>query len=136
MSPSRFVVLKLKDIIKTALLIVVALALIITVTVCLSKTLLAESIYSPGTYTSVIYFGEEEVTVSVTVDRTSLKNIEVSEPSETVAVFYPLLSSSSENVCKSVLEAQSTDVELSSANPVTDGIILDAIKECILQAEK
>ena len=81
-------------------------------------------------------FGDEKVTVSVTVSKNSIKDITVSEPSDTVAVFFPLLSSSAKDICQRVTEAQSTDIELSSANPVTDGIVLDAINECLSQAKK
>ena len=136
MSHSRFIVVKLKDIIKTALFITATIVLTAVIAIFLNKAIFTEALYSPGTYSSVITFGEEDVTVSVTVSKNRIKDITVTKPSDTVAVFYPLLSSSAENVCHKVMEAQSTDVELSASNPVTEGIVLDAIKECISSARK
>ena len=136
MSHSRFIVVKLKDIIKTAVFIALAIALIAVLTVFLNKAVFSEARYSPGTYTSVMYFGDEEVSVSVTVNKNRIKDITVSEPSETVAVFYPLLSASAKDVCSKVLEEQTTEIDVSSSNPVTEGLVLDAIKECISLAEK
>ncbi|MBE6008452.1 MAG: hypothetical protein E7235_04560 [Lachnospiraceae bacterium] len=136
MSHSRFIVIKLKDIIKTTVFILAALILLTTLIIFLNKAVFSEARYTPGTYTSVMSFGEEEVTVNVTVNKNRIKDITVSKPSETVTVFYPLLSPSAEDVCSKVMEAQSTDVEVSLTNPVTESLVLDAIRECISLAEK
>ena len=136
MPHSRFIVVKLKDIIKTAVFIVAAIILLAVLTVFLNKAIFSEARYDPGTYTSVMYFGNEEVSVSVTVNKNRIKDITVSEPSETVAVFYPLLSSSAKDICSKVMEEQTTEIEVSASNPVTESIVLDAIKECISLAEK
>ena len=49
MSSSRFIVIKLKDIIKTAVFVITAIALIFAAALFLSKTVSSESVYTPGT---------------------------------------------------------------------------------------
>lgn len=136
MPSSKFVVLKLKDIIKAVIFIAIAAALILTLIIFLGKAGSRQCLYSPGTYSSVITFGSESVTVSVTVDKHSIEAVNVSEPSEAVAVFYPLFPSAAESVGRKVVETQGLDIALSEENPVTEALILDAVGQCLESAKK
>lgn len=136
MPSSKFIVLKLKDIIKAIIFIVIAIALIITLIIFLGKAGTRQCLYNPGTYSSVITFGDENITVSVTVDKNEIESVAVDEPSETVSVFYPLFPTAAESVSRKVIESQSLDISLSADNPVTEGIILDAVSQCIERAKK
>lgn len=135
MSSSRFVVIKLKDIIKTLILIAAAVILVIALIIFIGKTGTRQSLYNPGTYTSTISFGDEEVTVSVELSKNKIKSVSVSEPTETIAVFYPLFGSSAKDISEKIVENQSADIPLSSSNPITENIILDAAKNCISQGK-
>ena len=135
MSSSRFIVLKLKDIIKAFAFILAAVILIVILVCFLNKAVSKESLYSPGTYTSIITFGEEDITVSVSVNKYKISSINISEPSDTVAVFYPLFDKAAADVSQKVLDNQSLDIDLSEDNPVTESLILDAIDQCISLAK-
>lgn len=135
MSSSKFVVIKMKDIIKALIFIAAAVILVVAVIIFISKTGTRQSLYRPGTYTSTILFGDEDVTVSVELSKNRIKSVSVSEPTEAIAVFYPLFSSSAKDISEKIVENQSTDIALSSANPVTENIILDAAKSCIAQGK-
>ncbi len=136
MSSSRFVVIKLKDIIKTTLFIAAAVVFVFAIIIFISKTGTRHALYNPGTYTTNITFANEAVPVSVTVDRNEITDIVVASPSETVMVFYPLFSSSAESVSAQIIETQSLELSSYSTNPVTDSLILDAVSQCLSQAKQ
>ena len=53
-----------------------------------------------------------------------------------MAVFYPLLETAAEEIGNAVVENQSLSVEVSAENTHSAQRVLDAIAECLEQAEK
>lgn len=131
---TRIYVVRLKEIIK----ICVAFILLVLIGGGLVKVLTAGSrpTYSPGTYSAQIVLHNSPVSVDVTVSRHSIEQVELNNMSQTQEVFYPLFGSSIQEIAEQVVAQQSTDIELTENNMVTGGIILDAVRMALEQAER
>ena len=135
MSGSKFMVVKLKEVLKTALFAVLGVILIIAlIHFFLSDKSDAKSAYVPGTYTSEIALDDGSVSVEVTVGEDKITSVEVINTSETVPVFYPLIDAQAQEIAQKVIEAQSTDIEVSSEAPITSQMILNAVNESLQKA--
>lgn len=131
---TRIYVVRLKEIIK----ICVAFILLVLIGGGLVKVLTAGSrpTYSPGTYSAQIVLHNSPVSVDVTVSRHSIEQVELNNMSQTQEVFYPLFGTSIQEIADQVVAQQSIDVELTENNMVTGGIILDAVRMALEQAER
>lgn len=131
---SKIFVIKLKDIIKTAVFALLGIVIIIAIIgfVCGGF----KSTYKEGTYNSGMILYGKPVTLSVTVSGDKIENIVLNPLNETQEVFYPMFSSCIDEVAQKVLEAQSTDISLNSDYTVTGGLILDAVDNALEQAKR
>lgn len=138
MGGTKFVVVKAKELAKTAVFAV--LGVIILVGLITFFLHMGED-KSTGLYRDGVYYGEmtigSEVTeIAVTVEDGRIADISMEEPSEVIAVFYPLMETAVEEVGRAVVEAQSLTVEVSPENVHTAQIVLDAVAECLQKAER
>lgn len=138
-SKTRIVVLHMKEIIYTAIFAVFAIVLILLLLFMFlpkAKETNAETQkYTPGIYTSDLTVGSANLTVEVTVDRSSITSIRFSNLDETVASMYPLIQPSIEDIAKQVIDTQSLeDIQYSEDNPYTCQVILNAIDEALKKA--
>ena len=74
--------------------------------------------------------------VEVTVSRNQIENVALSNLNQSQEVFYPSFSSCIAEVSKEVVANQSTDFPRSSAYPVSEDIILQAVDKALAQAKK
>lgn len=131
---SKIFVLKLKDIIKTAVFAILGIVIIAAIIAFFSGSY--NSAYKEGTYNSEIILYGKPVTLSVTVGKNEIESISLAELNETQEVFYPTFNSCIDEITQQVVELQSTDIELGKDYEVTGSILLDAIDNALEQAKK
>lgn len=131
---SKIFVLKLRDIIKTAVFAILGIVIIAAIIAFFSGSY--RSAYKEGTYNSEIILYGQPVTLSVTVGKNEIESISLAELNETQEVFYPTFNSCIDEITQQVVEMQSTDIELNKDYEVTGSILLDAIDNALEQAKK
>ncbi|MCL2576019.1 MAG: hypothetical protein FWE33_06270 [Defluviitaleaceae bacterium] len=142
MVKSRFVVLRMKDIIRTGIFIIIGIALLVALIWFIMPSrpendggAMTFGNFVPGTYTSYIVLHNRPITVSVTVDEESILGIAISELEEIVEVFYPLINPTMEQISERVIHSQSTMLDAPVEVLHTSRILLDAINSALLQAQ-
>ena len=122
MSKTKFMVIKLKELVKTVIFAVIGAAIIIALIIMLVPKG-SDAQYKSGTYTTNISMGDETAAVSLTFSEDKITDVTFIPTSSTLTVFYPL--------------AQSTDnIELASDYTVTGELILGAADACIERAKR
>lgn len=135
MGKAKFVVVKSKEVIKTAIFALLGVLMIIAL-IYLLVPKGQSSAYESGTYTSAIDLGGESVNVEVSVDSNEIKSVSLVYTSETVPVFFPLFDTVAEEIEKAVIDEQSVNVKLPDGAEYTGSVILGAVEECLEQAKK
>ena len=132
---SHFFVIKLKDVIKT--LIIVAAAIVILV-VALNTSVPSfnstKNLYVPGTYEAAVKLDKDSALIITTVDENEIKSVKFSPGSQNTAYFYPLLESTALFLGDEIVKNQSLSVEIPENASVTAGVILQAVEETLREA--
>ena len=138
MGGTRIIVLQLREIIKTAVFVLLGLAvilLLIYLFIPRNKPEVRSDLYVPGTYTAEIILHSNPVDVGVTVSEDKILDVTMTNMAETQEVFYPLFLPAMDDLSKEIIENQSADIVPSMDYPITGQIILDAVKAALGQAE-
>ncbi|MCD7957043.1 MAG: hypothetical protein LUG93_15105 [Lachnospiraceae bacterium] len=94
-----------------------------------------ETTYTAGVYSSSISIGDSSAEVQVTVSSNSIQSIDLVSLSEEVAVSYPLLSSSLENLASQILEKQKLEgITCPATNRYTSQLLFHAISAALSKA--
>lgn len=137
MPGSKFMVIKLRELMKTAVFAVLGVAIIVAlIYFAVGRLGDSQAVYNPGVYSSQIELQNGNVLVEVKVGKTKIKKVSVSSESETVPVFYPLFNTVAEDIGKQVVKQQTTQLEIEGDGSVTTALILDAVEESLAQARK
>ena len=143
-SKTKIVVLHMKEVVYTAIFLVLAILMIILVFVMFSgkdkKDTAAkpaeETLYIPGVYTSTIQLNDNSFDVQVTVDANHSNSIELVILSETATVMYPMMEPTLEDIAEQIYLSQSTDnITYSDENKYTSMLLLEAIQSAIAKAD-
>ena len=143
-SKTKIVVLHMKEVVYTAIFLVLAILMIILIFVMFSgkdqkKSSSApaeETLYIPGVYTSTIQLNDTSFDVQVTVDANHINSIELVNLSETVSVMYPLVEPTLEDIAEQICISQSTDsISYSDDNKYTSMLLLEAIQSALEKAD-
>ena len=114
-SKTKIVVLRMKEIIYTAIFVGLAILL---VTLCFimfrpKKDTAAVSAqaaaYVPGVYSAALTLGSENVNVEVTVDKDRINSIDLVPLSEAVTTMYPLMQPPLDDLASQIVSTQSTE---------------------------
>ncbi len=130
---SRIFVVKLKDIIRTAVFAALGIAVIAA---AIGFVFSRGGEYKEGTYSSEIILHGSPVEVEVRVSRNAIEEITLGNMGETQAVFYPVFNSCIEELSAEIIENQSTDIELNKDYEVSEGILLQAVDRALEKARK
>lgn len=145
-SKTKIIVLHMKEVIYTAIFLVLAVLLIAVLFVMFgpksssetSATVLEETTedkYIAGVYTTSIELNDNTFDVQVTVDTNHINSIELVNLSETTTAMYPLMEPTLEILASQIYEAQSTDDIVSQEdNKYTSMLLLEAIKTALAKA--
>lgn len=136
MGGTKFMVIRFKELIKTAVFAILGAVIIIALIYFFLPHDSGEQVYKSGTYTSEVTLGNETVLVETTVDSDSIKSVRVIEQSETVPVFYPLLQATAEQLEDKIIESQSAEVQIPEGAEVTASVILEAVKQSLNDARQ
>ena len=132
---SKIFVVKLKDLIRTAIFAIVGIAIILAIISFISGGL-NKGAYNEGTYTSTIVLHGTPVEVHVTLSKSNIESIKLGDMIETQEVFYPTFSSSFDAIATEVVENQSTSIEINKDYEVASNILLNAIDKAIEQGKR
>lgn len=130
----KFMVVSLGKIIKVLIGVIVGAGIIFAVINLFGGE--SKATYAPGTYTAEIILQGNPINVEVTVSKNQIENVALSNLNQSQEVFYPSFSSCIAEVSKEVVANQSTDFPRSSAYPVSEDIILQAVDKVLAQAKK
>ncbi len=133
---TKIIVLRMKEIIYTAIFIGLAILLIALFLIMFRRdkdsaqpeSSSAEASYTPGVYSSCISLGSEQVNVEVTVDENHINSIMLKPLSDSVTAMYPLVEPAMQNLTNQILKNQSLDaVTYQSEQKYTSAMLLKAI---------
>lgn len=138
MGSTKFVVVKAKELIKTAVFAVLGVIILVGLITFFLHMGDEENtgMYRDGTYYGEMELGGEITEIAVEIKNGEIADVSMEEPAEAVAVFYPLLETAAEEVGQAVVDTQSLTVEVEPENAHSAQLILDTIAECLQQAEK
>lgn len=138
MGSTKFVVVKAKELVKTAVFAVLGVIIIVgLITFFLNMGKDEDTgLYRDGTYYGEMNVGQETAEIAVTVEDGEIADISMEEPGEAVAAFYPLLETAAEEVGREVVATQSLTIEVDPENAHSAQMILNAIAEGLEQAKK
>ncbi|KXL53541.1 hypothetical protein CLNEO_07670 [Anaerotignum neopropionicum] len=137
MSGTRFVVVKLKELIKTVVFAVLGVVILVgLIWFFLSLGDNDSGTYRDGVYHTQVALGDENAVVSVTVKKGKIEDVALTEVDESTMVFYPLLQTAAEEVCKEVVKTQSLTIQVSEENAYSAQAILEAVAQGLKAAAK
>lgn len=138
-SKTKIVVLHMKEIIYTAIFVILGILFILLLVFMFfpknKKALDTTKEYAPGIYTSTVSLNNTDLEIEVTVDQSKITSIRCVNLSESVTTMYPLLQPTIENIAEQVCESQSTkNLTYSEDNPYTSQMIVSAIEKALEKA--
>ena len=138
MGGTKFVVVKAKEVIKTAVFAVLGVIIIVGLITFFLHMGDDENtgLYRDGTYYGEMEAGGETAEVTVVIENGEIADISMEEMTEAVAVFYPLLETAVGEVEREVVANQSLTIEVDPENAYSAQLVLDAVAECLEKAER
>ncbi len=146
-SKTKIVVLHMKEVIYTAIFLVLAILMIALLVIMFgpgseketAATATAQTSepdrYVAGVYTTAIELGENSFDVQVTVDTNHINSIELVNLSETTTAMYPLMEPTLESLASQIYASQSTEnITYEDDNKYTSMLLLEAIKSALAKA--
>ncbi|MFV0314549.1 MAG: hypothetical protein ACK5I7_05525 [Anaerotignum sp.] len=137
MSGTKFVVVKLREVIKTAVFAILGVIILVgLIWFFLSLGNTDSATYRDGVYHTQVSLGDESAMVSVTVDDGMIEDVALTQMSETATVFYPLMQAAAEEVNEEVIKNQSLSIEVSEQNAYSAQAILQAVAQGLEEAKR
>ena len=146
-SKTKIVVLHMKEVIYTAIFLLLALVTMILLfvmfgskdskeTSAASPAPVTETLYTPGVYTASIELNGNSFDVQVTVDKDHINSIELINLSEVTTAMYPLMEPTLEDIASQIYTTQSTEnITYSDDNKYTSMLLLEAVKTALDKAK-
>ena len=138
---TTIVVLRMKEIIYTAIFVGLAIFLI---TLCFimfrpksgpASSSSGTAIYVPGVYSAALTLGSEQVNVEVAVDSDRINSIALIPLSEAVTTMYPLMQPTLDSLASQIVTTQSTEnLTYPSTSRYTSAALLNAINTALDKA--
>ena len=147
MSKTKIVVLRMKEVVYTAVLVGLGILLLIVLFFMFgrqnspksestqsnisneSSTYKNDAVYRAGIYESQFVIGENTINLEVALDEEQVKSVKVKNLDESVETMYPLMKSAVKDVSKQLSSGVSIDeVVLSKNSMYTEKLVLDAVK--------
>jgi len=132
---TRFVVLKMKNIICAGVFALIGILILIAlITLITPKRKSEATSYIPGTYAAEIILQNKPITVYVTVDESEIQAIHLSDMDEAQALFYPLFKPTMESIAKEIIQKQTTNIATQPDNMYTGKVLIDAVNDALFKA--
>lgn len=140
-SKTKIIVLHMKEVVYTAIFLLLAIALGILVFFMFGhgksmKTAVdTDARYTPGVYRSSIELGGNSFDVEVTVDADRIKSIQLVNLSESTSAMFPLMQPALVSLASQIYSTQSLEgIQYSSDQKYTSMMLLDAIRDAVDKA--
>lgn len=138
-SKTKIVVLHMKEIIYTAVFVVLGILLILLLTFMFlpnsKKDTSKKKEYMPGVYTSSVTLNNTDLEIEVAVDSSHINSIRFSNLDESVTTMFPLIQPAIEDIAEQIYESQSLEnLSYPEDNPYTSQVIVNAIDEALKKA--
>lgn len=135
-SKTKIVVLHMKEIIYTAVFVILGILLIILLVFMFSPkekdSVNTKPNYTPGIYTSSVSLNNTDFEIEVVVDDSHINAIRFTNMDESVTTMYPLMQPTIEYIAEQIYETQSLeDIAYNEDSPYTSQIILHGIEDAL-----
>lgn len=141
-SKTKIVVLRMKEIIYTAIFIGLGILLVTLFLIMFrpkkdaAPTAAENPAYMPGVYTSSLILGSQNVNVEVAVDSDHINSITWEPLSDSVATMYPLMAPAVSQLSAQICETQSLEnLTYAEGSQYTSKALVGAIKSALHKAE-
>ena len=140
---TKIIVLRMKEIIYTALIIGLALFLIVLFLFMFRSgkdetspsTEALPTVYTPGMYSASIQLGNQNANVEVTVDTNKITSVSLVPLTESIETMYPLMQPTLTELENKVLEAQTVEnISYSTETKYTSLMLLNSISQALGKA--
>ena len=139
MKHTKFVVVKLRELIKTAIFAVLGLVILIgliTFFLRMGGGERGEGGYRDGVYEGALQTGQTEAAVSVTIDKGKIKDVSLTQKDDALKVMYPLVETTLAEVKEDVMKNQSAVMKEGKDYTYTAQAVMGAVSECLAAAKK
>lgn len=143
-SKTKIVVLRMKEIIYTAIFIGLAIFLILLFFFMFrsekeapapTAESVSPAVYAPGVYSASLSLGRQNVNVEVAVSPDRISAVTLVPLSDSVAAMYPLMQPSMDALSAQILESQSLEgLEYPAGSQYTSMALMNAIKTAVAKA--
>lgn len=139
-SKTKIVVLRMKEIIYTAIFLGLGILLVLLLFIMFhpkkdAPAASGEVLYIPGVYSSALRLGSQEVNVEVTVDADRITSISMVPLSDSVATMYPLIQPSLQSLTAQICSTQSLEhLTYPEESRYTSQVLIQAIDRAIQKA--
>jgi uncharacterized protein with FMN-binding domain len=137
---TKIVVLHMKEIIYTAIFVILGIVLLILFLFMFfphTDSSSNEISYVPGVYTSTFSINNTDLEVEVYVDSTHINAVRFNNLTDSVSAMYPLMQPTIETISEQLCETQNINqIKYSDENAYTSQVILKAIKQALAKAQK
>lgn len=138
-SKTKIIVLHMKEIIYTAVFIILGILLILLLTFMFlpnkKKNTSKTQEYMPGVYTSTVTLNNTTLEVEVAVDSSHINSIRFNNLDESVTAMYPLIQPAIENIAEQIYDSQSLEtVSYPEESAYTSQVIINAVNDALKKA--
>ncbi|MCI6888472.1 MAG: hypothetical protein MR868_14700 [Lachnospiraceae bacterium] len=139
-SKTKIVVLRMKEIIYTAIFAGLGILLVLLLLFMFrpkqdTPASSSQTLYIPGVYSASLTLGSQEVNVEVAVDSDRITGITMVPLSDSVTTMYPLVEPSLQNLTRQICESQSLEhLNYSEESRYTSQVLLRAIRTALEKA--
>ena len=141
-SKTKIVVLHMKEVIYTAIFLVLLIILGILVFFMFGSgkssqvSSMGTSRYTPGIYRSSLSLNNNTFDVEVTVDADRISSIHLTNLSETTAAMFPLIEPALDSLASQIYSSQSLEnLDYPSNQKYTSAMLIEAIRKAVEKAE-
>ena len=141
-SKTKIVVLHMKEVIYTAIFLVLLIILGILVFFMFRSgkssqvSSMGTSRYTPGIYRSSLSLNNNTFDVEVTVDADRISSIHLTNLSETTAAMFPLIEPALDSLASQIYSSQSLEnLDYPSDQKYTSAMLIEAIRKAVEKAE-
>lgn len=141
-SKTKIVVLHMKEVIYTAIFLVLLIILGILVFFMFGSGMSSQvssmgtSRYTPGIYRSSLSLNNNTFDVEVTVDADRISSIHLTNLSETTAAMFPLIEPALDSLASQIYSSQSLEnLDYPSDQKYTSAMLIEAIRKAVEKAE-
>ena len=139
-SKTKIVVLRMKEIIYTAIFLGLGILLVLLLFIMFRPSNDAPAasdrvLYTPGVYSAALKLGAQEVNVEVAVDTSQITSVTMVPLSDSVATMYPLVQPSFQNLADQICTLQTVEnLSYPEEHSYTSQALIQAIKRALDKA--